>query len=327
MAPSPRKQGGRKSSRNTENISKTVDDPSFQSPAPQWVFILPDSTLRCDLNNDTSPSLLQIKHPKSGQAELCLFSHDRKMVYEIKRFGEENRSWFIGDTVQEDGSMYMCTSMDPLFLLLPYIHKSNKFSPLEQVLVDEQFSDVSQLLHCFNEDSLAQVADFKDVSDLQVLRYNTERAMSWLRMKVTRLVDALKVTEVHVSGGSQVTTFVRSKKDSSATEGDYLRYAWGILSDYLPEEISGQLKVELGIQEPSKNVSKSPAKEESLSKKRKLDGPVVPTEDYSGPGAGGAKNGAPLTKAAKLSAAHRALEKVDKKGMKSITSFFTKKRS
>ena len=33
------------------------------------------------------------------------------------------RSWFLDDTVQSDGALFLTTKVDPLFLILPYIAK------------------------------------------------------------------------------------------------------------------------------------------------------------------------------------------------------------
>lgn len=33
------------------------------------------------------------------------------------------RSWFIGNTVQSDGKIFLSTNIDPLFLALPYIYQ------------------------------------------------------------------------------------------------------------------------------------------------------------------------------------------------------------
>ena len=39
-------------------------------------------------------------------------------------YKERFRSWFVGDAVLEDGSMYLCTPVDPLFLALPLLESS-----------------------------------------------------------------------------------------------------------------------------------------------------------------------------------------------------------
>ncbi len=45
-------------------------------------------------------------------------------LQEVNWYKERFRSWFVGDAVLEDGSMYLCTPVDPLFLALPLLESS-----------------------------------------------------------------------------------------------------------------------------------------------------------------------------------------------------------
>ena len=45
-------------------------------------------------------------------------------LQEVNWYKERYRSWFIGDSVLEDGSMYLCTPVDPLFLALPLMESN-----------------------------------------------------------------------------------------------------------------------------------------------------------------------------------------------------------
>ena len=45
-------------------------------------------------------------------------------LQEANWYKERFRSWFVGDAVLEDGSMYLCTPVDPLFLALPLLESS-----------------------------------------------------------------------------------------------------------------------------------------------------------------------------------------------------------
>lgn len=44
-------------------------------------------------------------------------------IYLSYRISAKPSSWFIGDYVQEDGTFYLATPMDPLFLALPALEK------------------------------------------------------------------------------------------------------------------------------------------------------------------------------------------------------------
>lgn len=47
-------------------------------------------------------------------------------LQEVNWFKEQYRSWFIGDRVLGDGSLYFCTPVDPLLLALPLLEASRQ---------------------------------------------------------------------------------------------------------------------------------------------------------------------------------------------------------
>ena len=100
----------------------------------------------------------------AGEGRKYLLTYDEQNqgveeICEIIQYSEKPRSWFVGETVQKgyytfvkfvyfnnvlhdtmmpivralllscvstDGSLYMCTPVDPTFLILPYLVKSAK---------------------------------------------------------------------------------------------------------------------------------------------------------------------------------------------------------
>ncbi|OXB77213.1 UNVERIFIED_CONTAM: hypothetical protein H355_012580 [Colinus virginianus] len=62
----------------------------------------------------------------TGEATLYLFNSGAQQLFEVKAFHEEYHSWFIGETVQQDGRLLFVTPMDPLFLILYYLIKADK---------------------------------------------------------------------------------------------------------------------------------------------------------------------------------------------------------
>ena len=55
-------------------------------------------------------------------------------LQEVNWYKERYRSWFIGDSVLEGGSMYLCTPVDPLFLALPMMESSRmQVMPLHSI--------------------------------------------------------------------------------------------------------------------------------------------------------------------------------------------------
>ena len=144
------------------------------------------------------------------------------------------------------------------------------------------------------------------VSKLHLLsRYNESKALNWLESKVNRLLSALNDTCIYIP----------EEQDDCVDSGQAefkkkQRCAWGMIGEYLNDDIKEKLKVKLNISSPKRKV-----KIENCSTVK-----LEATEDYS---KGSSK---PLqAKDKSLSRTDRALQKIDKKGMKSISSFFTLK--
>lgn len=282
----------------------------------QWVFLMNDSILEENPNAEEKPTFCKLRHPKTDKGALYVFSHEEQDIHEVTSFKEEFRSWFIGDQVQSDGSLILTAIVDPLFLVLPYLikaEKSGKFMTIDQIVTDDDFPECHRLYKTAGISELHQVADTKGDDDLRVYRYNKEKALSWLQGKVDKLADVLSSKNICVSG-AQSSSFIRSKRFSTATTDDFRRFAHGMVCDYLPEELGQELLVHLGLpDEPEKSeVSEPPAKR----MKTENSGP---TEDYS-QGKANVK-----VKPVKMNKAQSLLSKVDKSGMKSMASFFSPK--
>ncbi|XP_037542489.1 ribonuclease H2 subunit B [Nematolebias whitei] len=209
--------------------------------------------------------------------------------------------------------------MDPLYLILPYMikcSKEGKFQPVDQVVKDEDFPACSRLLSCTRSlASLHHIAEEKEVGSQKFHRYSQDRTLDWLKKKVDRTVVALKKKNICVGEGVKSTTYVRVKSDNQ--EEDYLRYAHGLISDYISEELSKALLRHLGLAE-----LKSPKETEPPPKKRKLsDKPVEAEEDYTKFNSADFARKPPK----KMTAAQKTLAKVDKSGMKPMSSFFSPK--
>lgn len=269
------------------------------------------------------PNVVKLRHPASNQPAMFVFGPGNLTVQEVLTFDENKRSWFIDDNVKSDGKMHLSTPIDPIFLILPYLRKSQQTQPLEQCLWDEDFPETSRLAHCQNL-KLTLVADRKGDESLQAFKYNEEKTLSWLKRKVERVSDILKQKGVHVSQGAISATYVKSTKFETGSEIDYLKYAHGIVSEYLAEDLTKKLAQHLNIPD------------EIESKKRKLSSPKDTMEEKRSKKDANEEESVPKARALDLTKPEK-LQKtttIGKKelarqkaamGSKSITSFFKKK--
>lgn len=298
--------------------AKKKRSPSVASDS--WVVIAADSSIDTQ-KQDSDPAFVRLRNPSTDAASLYLLGSADVHLYEVKAFEEDFHSWFVGQSVQRDGRLMFVTPMDPLYLILPYLIKSGKegkFQRVDQVVMDEEFPGCSRLLSCTRSSaSLHHIAEEKEVGGQTFHRYSQERTMNWLKKKVARTVVALKKRNISVGEGVKSSTFVRVKSETDNLEEDFLRYAHGLVSEYISEDLSKALLKHLDLPELT-----SPTETEPPTKKRKLsDKPVEAGEDYTKFNSEDFVRKPPK----KMTAAQKSLAKVDKSGMKTMSSFFSPK--
>ncbi|XP_036055839.1 ribonuclease H2 subunit B isoform X4 [Onychomys torridus] len=259
--------------------------------ARQLVFLLPEYLKDASKKMKNGLLFVKLVNPRSGEGTFYLFDMCLQQLFEVKVFKEKHRSWFINQSVQSGGLLHFATPVDPLFLLLHYLIKAGKegkYQPLDQVVVDDMFPDCVLLLRFPElEKSLRHVTEEKEVNSKKYYKYSTEKTLKWLVKKVNQTVAALKANNVTVGARVQSSAYFSGDQVSRDKEEDYVRYAHGLISDYIPKELSDDLSKSLKLPEPPASSPNPPSKKNS-----------------------------------KMTAAQKALAKVDKSGMKSIDAFF-----
>ncbi|XP_062958642.1 ribonuclease H2 subunit B isoform X2 [Cynocephalus volans] len=246
----------------------------------QHVFLLPEYLRDASKKMKNGLMFVKLVNPCSGEGAMYLFDMCLQQLFEIKVFKEKHRSWFINQSVQSGGLLHFVTPLDPLFLLLYYLRKAEKegkFQPLNQVVVDDVFPDCILLLKLPDiEKVLRHVTEEKEIGNKKYYKYSREKTLKWLEKKVNQTIAALKTNKVNVSARVQSTAFFSGDQVSSDKEEDYICYAHGLISDYLPKELSDDLSKYLKLPEPSASLPNPPSKKIKLS-----DGPVEAKEDYT----------------------------------------------
>ncbi|XP_016042963.1 ribonuclease H2 subunit B isoform X2 [Erinaceus europaeus] len=286
--------------------------------ARQHVFLLPEYLKDTSKKMKSGLMFVKLVNPCSGEGTLYLFDMCLLQLFEVKVFKEKHHSWFINQSVQSGGLLHFATPMDPLFLLLHYLIKADKegtFQPLDQVVMDDMFPNCNLLLKLPELEKLLQhVTEEKEINNKKYYKYSKEKTLMWLEKKVNQTMTALKTNNINVSARVQSSAFFSGNQASSDKEEDYICYAHGLISDYIPKELSDDLSKHLKLPEPSAPLPNPPSKKVKLS-----DDPVEAKEDYT---KFNSKDLKTEKKNSKMTAAQKALAKVDKTGMKSIASFF-----
>lgn len=284
----------------------------------QHVFLVPEYLKDASKKMKNGLMFVKLVNPCSGEGAIYLFNMCLPQLFEIKVFKEKHHSWFINESVQSGGLLHFATPMDPLFLLLHYLMKAGKegkFQPIDQVVMDDMFPNCILLLKLPElEKLLRHVTEEKEIDKKKYYKYSKEKTLKWLEKKVHQTVAALKTNNVNVGARVQSTAFFFGDQASMDKEEDYIRYAHGLISDYIPKELSDDLSKYLKLPAPPASVPNPPSKKVKLS-----DEPVEAKEDYT---KFNRKDLKTVKKNSKMTASQKALAKVDKSGMKSIDSFF-----
>lgn len=287
------------------------------SQEPLRFFVLPNEYAADD---EQTHSIVPLPHPKTEASSLYLKADSGKYL-ELVKFKEKRGSWIVEDFVEPDGSLYVATPMDPLFFAVALLQKSNKFRPLEDFVEDNSYPHLLNVIRsCSNR--MQHIADVKELGEDRVYRYNESKCVAWLTKKVKAVAAALESADIQVGATCVSAALVRSKRDTRPSNEDYMVTAHSIVADYVPPPLGLLLKSSLGLDKKPAADKKAETPSSPPPKKQRTE-QVEPLEDYS---QGTPKNGLfKPAKTPKLTASQKKLQKVDKTGMKSISSFFGKK--
>ncbi|KAH1024425.1 hypothetical protein HUJ05_003910 [Dendroctonus ponderosae] len=224
-----------------------------------------------------TPDIVTLRHPNTGESAVFLFSPVNNSVQEVLTLNEAKRSWFIDESVKSDGKLQLSTPIDPIFLVLPYLRKycTAYAQPLDQLLRDDEFPETERLLKSSGLSYLTMIADRKGDDELNAFKYNEEKTLNWLKKKTERVADILKQKNIHVTGSGAVSSnFVKPAKSESNDQDAHLRYAHGIVSEYLMDDLSLKLLKFLELPEETSQLNlkrKSSSSTGQDAKKPKLE--------------------------------------------------------
>lgn len=100
-------------------------------------------------NGDPNIEIISLRHPRTGDGAQFLYNSNDGTIQELWKYSEKfrfvflvglnfcddfvtlktfSRSWFIGNSVNSEGTILFSTNIDPLFLILPLMQKVNMSS-------------------------------------------------------------------------------------------------------------------------------------------------------------------------------------------------------
>lgn len=129
---------------------------------------------------------IQLCHPRTKQEQSYAIDHQSKTIFEVIQCTRSHSSWFINDQhVLRDGSLYIVTPINLIFLLLPLLwtHARTDLIPLTTI-INESFKQL-QLDDDFILDKLNSICDTD--TEKYLIKLNEEKLIIWLRDRIDRL--------------------------------------------------------------------------------------------------------------------------------------------
>lgn len=177
-------------------------------------------------NANLEGNILALRHPQSGKPTNYILNEGS--LHELHWFKQSYGSWFLGDYVCEDGSLYVSTPVDPIFVLLPIFEEARMkkendqgmYRQLDEILYVEGYPGYQHLLS-MAQDTMKIVCEVKEIGSLQYFRLDNSKVLNWLCCKVQNLKS----------------TFLKLDKNYAAQEErETLKDVVSILGEYVTDK-------------------------------------------------------------------------------------------
>lgn len=184
--------------------------------------------------NCTRLLLVDLPNPKDQTPQSFLCDEENLVLYEIVKYSEPYRSWFIDNLLCKEGHINFLTKVDPLFIFVPHLMKYAKqqFRSLHDIC-QEYASEVATTnkklcrLECALKPDIdwQQVCDTKDLDGELFVRFDEGKSLLWLSGKHERLCRALE-----------------DQLEQGTSKATLISYAIDLVDNYVPSCLSDKFK-------------------------------------------------------------------------------------
>ncbi len=267
---------------------------------------------------------ISLPSPKYGPEKRIRFALIGDKLLELQRALENPSSWFVNESVVEDGTVFFGTPFDVRFALLPLLERSRNasgtqrgyYAPLHDILLCEGFPHVSVLAD-IKPLELQTICDAQMLvqgeSSSQVYRLNDEKTLAWLQSKVSAVKAHLSSLPAGVATSVvSVSSFRRNSRGQAPSEEQLLKASLGFLSEYVSASWLDRLAQLNGMDKfeapklSATDLLFDPTSSVSDTRPRSFTATPAPKKQ----------------RRESKSVGVRQLEKVDTKNIKPLTSFF-----
>lgn len=176
---------------------------------------------------------IKLPRPKDGAPQTFLYDEENIAIYEVTRYDDKFRSWFVDELFIRDGRWNTLTRVDPLFIFTPILMRlaSEQFRTLQDICSSFESSAESSEYGFKMEYALSPtitwnlVCDTKELDDELFVRYSQTKTLGWLLTKHKRTMEAFKG---ELKGNPSTATLIS--------------YATDMIDLYLPTPLSIEFK-------------------------------------------------------------------------------------
>jgi hypothetical protein len=171
-----------------------------------------------------------LPNPRDGRAQHFLCDEENLTIYEIIKFSEKYRAWFIDNTLCREGHFNMLVKYDPLFVFIPILMKlaQSQFRPLHDIC-QEFATDKREFsaLECALSPYIywQSICDTQEIDGDLFVKFDETKTVAWLVKKHDRLMDKLK-----------------GELGEKASKATLMSQANDVLSDYIPNSLCDKMK-------------------------------------------------------------------------------------
>lgn len=142
---------------------------------------------------------------------------NHQQVFEIMEFNQKYRSWFINESVTSNGRLYITLPIDSLFFGLYYIKKQCEIhaKPLEQLEDNDYPQTIDFIINHLTSEKLIKIADEKDSKTFKAYKYNHDKTMKWLKLKIKYLAYILKLKNINTGVSATSANYTKGNCNGS----------------------------------------------------------------------------------------------------------------
>lgn len=174
-----------------------------------------------------SSKLVTLPHPRNSKSNDFIINDGK--IYEIHLVDRPHSSFFIGNSVNSDGSALFASRVHPLFMALPEMYQNRKqFQMKKDFFFNSKLKPIEDLIFPYFDEVCSSIP-FDDKQNCYAL--DETKMINWLVGRVQKILPTLR--------------------EKNPIEDKFLvEIGWGVVRHYLPNDISEMLKKALSEKYP-----------------------------------------------------------------------------